>query len=538
MLLIAAVALLGARKITQGGLGWSDAPQHAMDGAFLLALLRDLPLGDLRAWAEQFYVRHPALGIIVYYPPGFALVEALFYAVGGVGVVAARVCVLAHAAGASVLMVLIGARWFDRRTGLAAALLLLTCPHGAAWLFDVMLEWPATFWLLLTIFCYLRFRETQATGWAAAASAAFLMSVLTKQPTGLIAPVLLAHLLCTRDGRLLFRRPLVLATGLAAAAVVGGYFLFARRFTALPRSLVQPDLSDPAYYLARLGETAGWPLVMLAAVGLISLVRDRRTGPTTTAAGTPLLPVFWFVAYGLFVTLISAKEPRYFFFALPPLAWWAATCCGIRLGRFNAGTVVVAWIIGLQAMSVLRAYPRHLPRYDAAVRALLDRGDADLVLVDAVRDGQFIFDAYCDPEARERIVTLRASKLLYARAARMKYGGQEFARTIDDVIAVLDRYAVRYVLLESALPMTDDRSADPLARRLLRLAVEDQRRFEPLARWPLRCGDPAWDAVELRLYRYRNCPERGETTVRLPMPSMGGDVQIPLPRPLPDPNRR
>ena len=61
----ATVAVMGGRGITQGGLGWSDAPNHVFDGIFVLDFIKALPLHGAKEWAEQFYLRFPALVIIV-----------------------------------------------------------------------------------------------------------------------------------------------------------------------------------------------------------------------------------------------------------------------------------------------------------------------------------------------------------------------------------------------------------------------------------------------------------------------------------------
>ena len=147
-LILLGVLIVGGPGISKGGLGWSDAPQHTFDGILILELFKQWPIHDLRAWAEQFYLKYPALGILVYWPPGFAVVEAAIFAVFGVSIAAARATVLLYAFAAGLLMFALGWRWFDRWTGLLAALLLITCAHGSLWMNDVMLEWPATFWIL------------------------------------------------------------------------------------------------------------------------------------------------------------------------------------------------------------------------------------------------------------------------------------------------------------------------------------------------------------------------------------------------------
>ncbi len=521
--LIGVTLLFGGRGIGEGGLGWSDAPQHMMDGAFVLAAAREPMGGDARAWAEQFYLRHPALGFVVYWPPGFAIVEAVFFAIGGVSIATARWCVVAFAAGAVVLLYLIARRWIGWRGGLLAALLMLSCPHGMLWLADVMIEWPATFWVLLTVWLYLRWRDS-GSGWAVAgAAAAFAMAFMTKQTAGFIGPVVVLHALLDRASRERMKRPGASAAGGAAILLVAAYSLVARRYAALPGQLTRFDASDAGFYFRHLDEITGWPMALLAIVGLVALMRSR----SSVSGG---LLEMWFLAWAGFSSLIAAKEPRYFFFAIPPLAIWAASCVSIYLERFSAGAVVTGFVAGLSLWTAWRSPPVRLPRYDAAVKALLARPDAELVLVDAVRDGQFVVDAYVDPKARGRLIPIRASKLLYARPARERFGYEQYVRSPDEIAALLDRYGICYVVLESALPRTEYLEADPPPRAMLRRLVADGAQFELIKSWPLRCGDAAWDEVELRLYRRRECGARQANEIELPFPGMGRSVRIPLPK--------
>lgn len=521
-LIAASTLLVGGRGLGAGGLGWSDAPLHTMDGALLLSFFREWPVSHLRAWLEEFYLRHPSIGLIVYYPPGFAAIEAAFFAVAGVGVAAARACVLAHAAVGAMALCAIGRRWLDGKAAVFAALLMLTSPHGALWLHDVMLEWPALCWIAITVWLYLRYMESGRGGTAWLAAAAYVMAVMTKQTAGFIGPVLLVHALFDADRRRRLARPAAIVAGVAAAFVLVAYYVVARRYAALPQTLLRPDFTDLYFYFRHLGETAGWPIVALAVVGLWHAYRAGERHRLR-------LSLLWFGAWVAFSSLIAHKEPRYFFFALPPLTYWAAACARVQLGRFSAGAVIVAWVIGLQALGAVRSLPRHLPRYDDAVQTLLAQDDADLVLVDAVRDGQFVLDAFVDPVARERLIPLRANKLMWARAARERFGYRQLVNSPDEIAALLDRYGIHYVLMESALPVTPYVEADPPPRQMLRTLVADRDRFELVASWPLRCADRAWNDVELRLYRYTRCPPRTADRVTLPMPSMGGELTLPLP---------
>src|SRR5262249_4397388 len=149
------------------------------------------------------------------------------------------------------------------------------------------------------------------------------------------------------------------------------------------------------------------------------------------------LLLIWFVAWTGFCCLITAKEPRYFFFAVPPTAFAAArflTGPARRLRwKIDAPRLVLLAALVLVRAALSRAHcPGRLPRYDRPVAQLAARADADVVLVDALRDGQFVYDLYDNPATRNRIIPLRASKVLYARAARERYAYQQFVHSEAD----------------------------------------------------------------------------------------------------------
>ena len=531
-IILLAILAIGAPGITTGGLGWSDAPNHTFDGIFVYEFIRQWPLDRAREWAEQFYLRYPALGIIVYYPPGFAFIEAGLFAILGVSIGVARATVLMFAFGAGWLMYVLGRRWFDRPTGLLASLLLITCPHGLLWMNDVMLEWPATFWILVCVWSYERGRTSRSAAWSFLLAGAVVMAFMTKQTAGFILPVLLVHALLQSDRWKYMLRPSLLVSLIASCAFIGGYVLFSRRYTALPSQLLRPsfDLAGMAHWPA---EILGWPLLPIAILGLLTFIAKPDRGPRG-------LLLLWFAAWTGFSLSIAAKEPRYLFFSIPPLAF-AAVRFGLGSERSKVVRRTLSWRADAPRLTLLSALvlvqgllarardTGRLPDYAAAVTKLIERENADLVLVDSVRDGQFVFDVYQNPEARDRIIPLRASKILYARAAREKYDYQQFVESPDDIVALFDRYAIRYAVIESAYPATPYTDADPPPRKMLRELLGNDERFSLLDTWSQKFGDPIWDGVELQLYEYRECPSRTEKKIKLSIPAMNREVELELP---------
>src|ERR1700744_4800445 len=66
-----------------GDFWWSEGPRNALNGAFIVDLIREFPLHDPVGWAYRYYDQCPALTIF-FSPPLFYAIEAVAYAVFGV----------------------------------------------------------------------------------------------------------------------------------------------------------------------------------------------------------------------------------------------------------------------------------------------------------------------------------------------------------------------------------------------------------------------------------------------------------------------
>ena len=112
---------------TGDAFSWPDSPRHALNGAFVLDLVRDHPFGHPTTYALNYYARYPALTIL-FYPPLFYVLLAAFYAVLGVSQTSALaaefLCYAALAIGAYRL-----ARfWLSPSQAFGASLILIGAP--------------------------------------------------------------------------------------------------------------------------------------------------------------------------------------------------------------------------------------------------------------------------------------------------------------------------------------------------------------------------------------------------------------------------
>src|SRR5208282_3243024 len=194
--LLVASGILLATSPADGDFSWSDAPRHALNGAFVKDFIAALPWRHPVAWAENYYLQYPALSIL-FYPPLFYFFVAAFYAFLGLGVY--RLARL----------------WLPRFTALGAALMLMGAPEIALWGRQVMLDIPAMAWLLWGVWACAKFMRAGRGAHLAIGAAMLLASLYTKYNVVFLAPVLVLALIAAR-GSTILRDRRVLWTGLAA----------------------------------------------------------------------------------------------------------------------------------------------------------------------------------------------------------------------------------------------------------------------------------------------------------------------------------
>jgi len=537
--------VIGARNMSVGGFSWSDAPLHAMDGVFIHDLLTERPTGDLQTWAQQYYLKHQCLGIVVYYPPAFAAVEAGVFLCMGISVLAARLTVLLFAVATVWLIYRLAGEMFGTTAGVAAAILTLATPAGADWATQVMLEWPATLFVVLALWAYWKYLNKG--GWfnGILVGLGTLAAYLTKQTAAFVLVVILLHAWWDKRWELLFRNafriPVIislLSIGIYSTATAG-YNQLAPLLVAGAepfKHLIRPDTW--IWYLRELPAIIGWPttigLILSILLVLTAFIKQRKSGPAADEhCRNPALPVIWMILWWLICTLFAAKEERYFFFAVPAIALFVAAGL-IRLnGRSQTGlgSILLFVLCSIQAISAYQRPVYRLPDMQPAVDYLARQADADLVLIDAVRDGQFIFDVRINPDTRNRIIPMRASKFLYSRAARTCYDYQTHIGTEDQLIDWLNQLGIRYVVIEDRLPETADLSWDTPPRIMLRKALQNQTRFECVDTQPLAGNHPDFQKVNLKTYRYLQAGPRKSNRVKVRIPAMGTEIEMTLPAP-------
>jgi len=452
--LLALAAVIFAKGLAIGGPRWGDAGTHVMDGV----LIYDWALAGPSAWidpvgfAERQFGYYPSLGIVGNYPPGFAVVEACFFAVFGVSVVTARLCVLMFA----VLLVgglFVLVRRFTGRLQAACAVLgLLAMPSAVLWGRQAMLEVPTLAVLVWSAVAACRYHERP--NWRRLICWVLLSvtAVMFKQTAAfVIVPYAVLLVVWTVYRRSPWTH--LVAAGVVSLGAVGGYALLISsggKSTPLVLEVISCGrspiemLSAESWlaYLRWLPGQVGWVVLALGTVGLIlSLRRPNRL----TA-----LMVLWLICFYAQSSLIQHKEPRYFFFGLLPIAIWAGTAVGTLVAQFRCRRVRLTAAVVLSVLVGALGYKQSIPYrpdYGPLVLAHRDQITGQVVLFDGQRDSDFILAVRQHLGPRQCVV-VRASKVLYACATLPKFRFESYVDSVEDVGGILRGFAFDSVFVE------------------------------------------------------------------------------------------
>ena len=526
LMLWSAVGLLYWKTLHAGEFWWTDESRHAMNGVFFLDLWRDMPWRAPYEYALQYFAQYPALALN-WYPPFFPVVESGFFAIFGITEFSARLTIMGFALiGVTAWYVWVRPIW-GRAVAILSCLLYLSVPGVIDWTRSVMLEVPAIAMIIVSILAFDRYLSHPSLRSAGRAGLALCCTLLLKQTTVFILPVLLAYALLTGRWRLLWRREALLAYAMVSVAIVF-LTLHALKFGSVPvNSFVSlfgsnsSELLNPArwwQFWPALWNVCGLPLSLAIFGGVIFRLRAKG------ALQDPLI-FFWLGASYLFTTVIvgggPGNVPRYTMYALPALALLACMPLSRSITEnANIRRAAFMFLIAVTGWNFYVAWAKPHPYvtgYKQAAEFVAGQKDTGLILFAGKHDGNFIFNLRAlDPEKEKAV--LRADKILVSMAVHKSFGTVSYVQSIDDVIRLIDRFGVGIIVIES-------RDVVDLPEfKLLAKALDDQR-FQIIQEIPILTNVPEFSGLSVRVYRYLEKKEQSGDLV-IPLPHMGMDIKL------------
>jgi len=320
--LIALTLLLYGRDIAHSAGVAGDAGHHLINGIFIFDALRDpgRAMSDPLQYAFDYYRHFPAVNI-GYYPPGFAVIEGLLMTLFGASAATGQLAVLLMA----IVMTCFSFAWFrlrfDRWWAAGATALLMSTPILVHWGRDILLEIPALAFMIGSVWAFERLLRSDRPPWRAALLWALLTSLAlwTKQQSLIVVGIFALSMLAARQWRKLLQPPVLVAgtvIAIAAGSLIAVTILLggdAVAHTVGPEggSIASRLTADHwLFYLRALPQIVTWPILILAALGLISVFRRREIFIAPALA--------WIIVFYVMHSYFVARDVRYGCFWLPP----------------------------------------------------------------------------------------------------------------------------------------------------------------------------------------------------------------------------
>ncbi len=503
-----------------GDFWWSDAPRHALNGAFVKDFIAAAPWHDPKSWAINYYLQYPALTIL-FYPPLFYGFEAVAYALFGVSHPVAQAMVSLFTLLLAVAAYGLVRFDFPRWSALGASLLVIGGPEITFWARQVMLDVPAYAAVVTGVFFFVRYLRGDRPADLFMAVIATLCAVYIKISAVFIAPVLTVGLIAIKGPGVL-RQPHAVAAallgilGLIPAALLTLKFGAINVESVVGRSTDLPRTSIAAwlFYAKAIPLYLGYVAVALAVCGLV-LVVLRRSEPLEPWFAWLL--VGWLVFGYLFFSAIGVRETRHGIMVAFPLTVFAVLAMHRALPRRLASGAVAGLGAATFLYSLVLYPPPRIEGYANIADYVAQHAPKNaVVLFSGYRDGNFVFDLRTHEDRRD-ISTIRADKLLLRIAVERVRGVAQADLNEKQIAAALREYGISLIVFQPDF-WTDLRE---MARLSAVLHTPD---FARIASFDITGTAPHSDN-RIEIYKPTYPVEQTRRALQLQMPIIGESIK-------------
>ncbi|MBN1971716.1 MAG: glycosyltransferase family 39 protein [Candidatus Delongbacteria bacterium] len=533
-----------------GESSWPDESRHAMDGVYFVDIMKDLPFSNLYNYTEQYYAKYPALSL-AWYPPLFAITEAIFYSLFGISIYTARLTVVFFALlGVSIWYMLVR-KIYNREVAFYSGLLFISTPLIFYWSHSVMLEIPTLAMILLCFFCFYNYFELFKKKYAYYLALSISGALLTKQIAAFILPVFLSYILIGKKYKMLIKQECIISYFILALFLIP-LIGFNINFGTLGISATVGEFSGKIkgdiveqwiHYLRYLpNNIITWPVLLLAVVSIVFILIKKND------KGKSLLFFLWIFWWYICFSYISGSVREivqygeyYGILVIPPFCLFAVLSLNALknrlrntlLNKFIPFFVFIAIIIYQITLSY-NAKIYYLPNvYEKAAKFVCQSPKGLTTFVCANYDGNFIFHLKKYDVDRKMIV-LRADKIFVSLAVHEKYGVIPHISDENEIHNILKKYCTGYIIVEDKiLGELINIKAIEMFRNILdsghftlirHIKSEDNVVNNKFGFFHQRIRD-----ISIKIYEYNNrsSPQPDDELV-IPFPHMGREIRIPL----------
>lgn len=251
--------------------------------------------------------------------------------------------------------------------------------------------------------------------------------------------------------------------------------------------------------------------ILLMGTGILYITRNKQWGKIT---GDVLYAVnFLFI----FTCCITHFEPKRFNLFLLPFFSLLSGCACYNIVKMLKGKAFYLGLAGITLFLMWEgvSHPTMYVRgYAEAARDLIALNKNNHpILCDAYLDGNFIAYMRKYDHAKQQII-FRGDKLLFVSTIYYRYIKETYAETEKDIYKILDRYSIRYILV-------DDLFLEIPQKTLLRKVLHNEEKFHHIHTYQISTNVKSYKRAGLNLYEYLDYNADYNQKLNVSLPVMG-----------------
>jgi 4-amino-4-deoxy-L-arabinose transferase-like glycosyltransferase len=435
--ILVSIALIVSLQLAAGAYrsdfdGFPDEAAHLVSGLMVYDFLTTWPSRDPMGWAINYYLHYPKVAI-GHWPPGFPLMEALWWLLFGPSRWSTILLEGALTAAAATIFYRLARRLTQWPLAFAATMLLICAPVTSTSFSMGMADIPCLLWSVLLLDSTVRILRRPATTSFLLAGLWLACAVLTKGTGVCLIPVPAIALILAGKWRNLPFRPIAWAAGFVALGSTS-YLIQSLVFhhSVTGWGGMSLSLPWPAYLVPPL---AGYGVFTLAVGGTFASLARRL--PEALAATSLLIS-----SIAASFALRAMNDPRHWIIVLPAMLLVAIECL-VWLER-------VRWVGVVAALAAVALFPFGLKRLPVSgfqrFAGEVHHPARMLVSSNWIGEGAWIA-AVALSEKRPSSVVIRASKSLASEG----WNGDNYkllASSPGEVQITLDQLGVETVVVQ------------------------------------------------------------------------------------------
>lgn len=531
-LLILLTGVLNVKDIDRGEFWWTDEARHAMDGVFILDFIHDLPLHHPYNYAERYYARYPALGF-TWYPPFFAIVEAIFFKILGISVFSARLTVVLFSILAVCFWYLFVKRIYDVKLAFFSSLLFVSNLQVVFWSRSVMLELPSMALIIITCFFFYNYFVLNKKPHLYFLTISLIIALYTKQTSIFLLPLFFSFIFIQKLYKKLFKKPVIICMivfiisilPLVLFTIIFGKVGINASFGNLHQlrgESLRSSLIHWSAYFKLLPKIFIKPVLILS---LISFLIYYVTNYLTESKRDIMFSFFilwvfwWYIAF----SILGEAVARYGIYVVPAISLIAVWFINsIRHKKILHGVTIslISFICFYQVKTAYSTPRLYTKGYEEAAKHVINNTQGHTILFSGVHNGNFIFFVR-KYDFEKRAVVLRASKILFSMSVYKEWGYVSHVKSREDIYNLLNKYGTKYIVIE------DQDLIGTTPNHWLRQILKTNK-FKLVKKIKIKSNLDKYKDISILIYEYIENPKEEAEKLVIEFPLLEKKISIPF----------